>query len=78
MLLSVSDMSSEPRGVPGSAPMLTGDIPVSSVKEPLPPQHDAASASKKITDERMHPLSKSDMQQSTKKEEKKKSKEKVA
>ena len=59
VLLSASDMSSKPRGVPGPAPMLTGDIPVSSVKEPLPPQYDAASASKNITDERMHHLSKS-------------------
>ena len=62
MLLSASDMSSKLRGGPGSAPMLTGDIPVSSVKEPLPPQHDAASASKKNTDERMHHLSKSQVQ----------------
>ena len=58
MLLSASDMSSKLRGVPGLAPMLTGDTPVSSVKEPLPPQHDAASASKKDTDEQTHPLSK--------------------
>ena len=49
MLLSASDMSSKPRGVPGPAPTLTGDIPVSSVKEPLPPKHDAASNSKKNT-----------------------------
>ena len=75
MPLSASDMSPKLRGVPGSAPTLIGDIPVSSVKEPLPPQHDAASASKKHTDERTHHLSKSDMQQSTKKEANKKSKE---
>ena len=62
MLLSASDLTSKLRGVPGPAPMLTGDIPVSSVKEPLPPQHDAASASKKNTDERMHHLSKSQLQ----------------
>ena len=72
MLLSARDMSLKPRGVPGPAPTLTGGIPVSSVKEPFPPQHDAASASKKHTDEQTHHLSKSDMQQSTKKEEKKK------
>ena len=29
--------------------MLTGETPVSSVKEPLPPQHDAAPGSKKNT-----------------------------
>ena len=74
MLLSASDMSSKLRGVPGPAPMLTGDIPVPSVKEPLPPQHDAASASKKTTDEQTGPFSKSGMQQSTKEKEKKKSK----
>ena len=62
MLLSASDMSSKLRGVPEPAPTLTGDIPVSSVKEPLPPQHDAVSASKKTTDERMHPLSKRQVQ----------------
>ena len=49
MLLSASDMSSKLRGVPDPAPMLTGDIPVSSVKEPLPPEHDVASDSKKNT-----------------------------
>ena len=62
MLLSASDMLSKLRGVPGPAPMLTGDIPVSSVKEPLSPKHDAASASKKNTDERMRPLSKPQVQ----------------
>ncbi len=62
MLLSASDMSSKLRGVPGPAPMLNGDIPVSSVKEPVPPQHDAASASKKDTDKRQGPLSESNMQ----------------
>ena len=70
MLLSASDVSSKLRGVPGSAPMLTGDILVSSVKEPLSLQHDAASASKRDTDKQMHPLSKSSMQQCTKEEEK--------
>ena len=70
MLLSASDMSSKVRGVPGLAPMLTGDIPVSSAKEPLPPQHDAASVSMKDTDKRQGLLSKSNMQQSKKEEEK--------
>ena len=50
--------------------MLTGDIPVSFVKEPLPPKHVAASASKKDTDERMHPLSNPLVQKCTKEEEK--------
>ena len=50
MLPLASEMSTELRGVSGSAMLLTSDTPVSSVKEPLPPQHDAASASKKNTD----------------------------
>jgi hypothetical protein len=42
-------LTPEPRGVPGSATMLTGGTPVLSVKEPLPPKHDAVSDSKKNT-----------------------------
>jgi hypothetical protein len=42
-------MSSKVRGVPGSATLLTGGTPVSSVKEPLPPKHDVASDNKKNT-----------------------------
>ena len=49
-------------GVPNLALMLTGDNTVTQAKELLPPQHDAAFASKKITDERMHHLSKSQVQ----------------
>ena len=62
MLPLANRISPELRGLPGPAMMLTGYIPVSSAKEPLPPQHDAASASKKDTDKQMHPLSKSNMQ----------------
>ena len=47
MLPRTNGLPPKPRGVPGPAPMLTGEKLVSSVKEPLPPQHDAASASKK-------------------------------
>ena len=36
--------------------MLTGDTPVSSVKEPLPPKHDAASDSKKNTGKHIGPI----------------------
>ena len=49
MLPHASGLPPEPRGIPGPATLLTGETPVSSVKEPLPPQHDAASASKKNT-----------------------------
>jgi len=45
-------------GVPDLALMLTGDNTVTQAKELLPPQHDAAFASKKNADERMHHLSK--------------------
>ena len=74
MLLSASEVLSKPRRVPGPALTMTGDTPVSSAKEPLPPQHGAASASKKNTDKQTGPFSKSAMQQSTKEKEKKKSK----
>ena len=49
MLPPTNGLPPEPRGVPGPAMMLTGETPVSSVKEPLPPQHDAARVSKKNT-----------------------------
>ena len=49
MLPRTNGLSPEPRGVPGPAMLLTGGTPVSSVKEPLPPKHDAASDSKKNT-----------------------------
>ena len=49
MLPRTKGLSPEQRGVPGSATLLTGVTPVSSVKEPLPPKHDAASDSKKNT-----------------------------
>ena len=52
-------MATPTGGVPDLALMLTGDNTVTQAKELLPPQHDAAIASKKITDERMHHLSKS-------------------
>ena len=55
-------MATPTRGVPDLALMLTGDNTVIQAKELLPPQHDAASASKKDTDERMHPLSKCQVQ----------------
>jgi len=70
VLLSASDILSKLRGVPGPAPILTGDIPVSSVNEPLPPQHDAASANKKNTGRQTVPISTLIMQQSMKEEEK--------
>ena len=53
MLTRTNGLSPEPRGVPGPATMLTGGTPVSSVKEPLPPKHDAASDSKKNTDKQV-------------------------
>ena len=49
MLPCTKGLSPEQRGVPGPATLLTGVTPVSSVKEPLPPKHDAASDSKKNT-----------------------------
>ena len=52
-------MTTPTGGVPDLALMLTGDNTVTQAKELLPPQHDAAFASKKNTDERMHHLSKS-------------------
>ena len=45
-------------GVPDLALMLTGDNTVTQVKELLPPLHNAASASKKITDEKLTPETK--------------------
>ena len=49
MLPRTKGLSPEQRGVPGSATLLTGVTPVSSVKEPLPPKHDVASDNKKNT-----------------------------
>ncbi len=49
MLPRAKGLYPEPRGVPESAMLLTGDTLVSSVKEPLPPKHDAASDNKKNT-----------------------------
>ena len=55
-------MTTPTGGVPDLAQMLTGDNTVTQAKELLPPQHDTATASKKITDERMRPLSKPQVQ----------------
>ena len=49
MLPRTKGLSPEQRGVPGPATLLTGGTPVSSVKEPLPPKHDAVFDSKKNT-----------------------------
>ena len=60
-------MTTPTGGVPDLALMLTGDNTVTQAKELLPPQHNAASASKKITDEK--PTSETKVKQSKQREE---------